>query len=158
MVEKGPNKPRSEKLIRWIRDTATIFAISLVLTNCTSSPEERYQRQQQKVQDLEYRLKQLQENYYNVSTQWEIQENLKKNWADPTINQEIWYSIQRTKDQDKEISKTKEKLAIAQRDLARMKEEIDFRNSRTTVEHSEKPNPHKYDYIPKEFERNRAAQ
>jgi hypothetical protein len=37
-----------------------------------------------------------------------------------------------------------------------MKEEMDFRN-RAISEYSEKPKPHKYDYIPEEFKRSREA-
>jgi hypothetical protein len=50
----------------------------LTLTNC-ASPEEKYERQVQKVQELEYKLMQQQKNYHDVATQWAIQEDLKKN-------------------------------------------------------------------------------
>lgn len=155
MIEKAPNQPLSKRLFKWFRNIATALAISLTLTNC-ASPEEKYERQVQKVQELEYKLMQQQKNYHDVATQWAIQEDLKKNWADQTINQEIWYSIERTHDQDQEIFDTKEDLAEAQRELATMKEEMDFRN-RAISEYSEKPNPHKYDYIPEEFKRSKEA-
>ncbi len=158
MVEKIPNQPRSKKLVRWVRDAATVFGISLALISCDETTQDLYQRQLEKVQQLEHKLLKQRENYYNVSRQWEIQEDLKKNWADPTINQEIWYAIQLTEDQDQEIERTKKELEEAQRELARMKEEIDFVGSKNTVEYNKKPNPDKYDYILEEFKRSREAQ
>ena len=156
MIEKTPRLPTTKEFLRGIRNAATILAISFTLTNC-SSPEEKYEKQLQKVQELEYALQQQERNYHSVASQWEIQDGLRKEWADPSINQEIWYSIDRAKDQDKEIYETKKELAKAQRKLAKMKEEIEFREARRVAEHSETLNPNKYEYIPEEFKRSRKA-
>lgn len=153
MRETTPNLSVTEKSIKRIRNTLAIATV-LTLTNC-STPEEKYEKQLQKVQQLEYKLKQLQKNYYDVSTQREIQEDLKKNWADSSIDQEIWYSIERTEEQEKKIEETKEDLAEAQKKLASMKEEAEISRIKASTK---KPDPHKYDYIPKEFERSRESQ
>lgn len=152
MVESIRKSPFINGISKWIRNAATIASICLALTSC-STKEEQYQAQLEKVQELEYTLKQQAKNYHDVSTQWEIQENLKKEWADQTINQEIWYSVERTRDQDREIAETKEELAKAQKKLAKMEEELAHERASKQVEYKDVPNPNKYDYIIEEFER-----
>jgi hypothetical protein len=46
-------------------------------------------------------------------------------------------------------------LAEAQKELASMKEEAEISRIKASTK---KPDPHKYDYIPKEFERSRESQ
>lgn len=152
MIEKIKEFVSKENTPQRARNAGIIASICLALTAC-SSKEEQYQAQLQKVQELEYALKQQSDDYHDVSTQWEIQENLKKEWADKTINQEIWYSINRTRNQDKEIAKKKEELSKAQKKLAKMKEDIDFEEAKRFAERSDVPNPDKYNYIKEEFER-----
>ena len=89
MREASSNLLSTKKLTKWIRDTATIFAIGLALSSC-STPQEKYEEQLQKVQELEHSLKQQAENYHRVAVQENIQQDLKDEWADATINQEIW--------------------------------------------------------------------
>ena len=152
MIENSPNLLSTKKLTKWIRDTATIFAIGLALSSC-STPQEKYQKQVEKVQQLEYELKQQAENYRYVATQQNIQQDLKDEWADATINQEIWSSLNRAENQDKEIAKNKDKLSEAQAKLARMKEEM------YEIDQTERLNSRlktdKYDYIPEEYARSR---
>ena len=152
MIENIKKSPLMHKFSQWIRNAATVASICLILWSCSSN-EEKYQAQIEKVQQLEYKLKQQKNNYRDVSTQRKIQEDLKKEWADPTINQEIWYSIDWVRDQDKEIEKTKKELADAQKKLAKMKEDLDIKTTNRWVEYTDVPNPHKYDYISEEFER-----
>lgn len=156
MIENIKKSPLINKFSKWIRNAATIASICLILGSCSSN-EEKYQALREKVQQLEHTLKQQTKNYHEVSTQRQIQENLKKEWADPTINQEIWYSIERTRDQDKEIAETKEKLAKAQRELAKMEEEINYAKAEKQVEYTDVPKPDKYKYILEEFERTEKA-
>lgn len=157
MIEKFKEFFSKQNTPERARNAGIIASICLALTAC-SSKEEQYQAQLEKVQQLEYTLKQQTKNYHDVSTQRKIQEDLKKEWADPTINQEIWYSIDRTRDQDKEISKTKEKLAKAQRKLAEMEEELNYAKAKKQAEYTDVPKPDKYKYVMEEFERSEGAE
>ena len=149
------NTSSTWKISEKIRNTAIIATIALTLSSC-SSKEESYQKQVKEVQQLEYELKQQAENYRYVATQQNIQQDLKEEWADATINQEIWYSLDRAEKQDENIAKTKKKLSEAQAKLARMKEKMQ------EVDQSERLNSRlktdKYDYIPEEFKRSRENQ
>ena len=156
MREASSNLLSTKKLTKWIRDTATIFAIGLALSSC-STPQEKYEEQLQKVQELEHSLKQQAENYHRVAVQENIQQDLKDEWADATINQEIWYSLDRANDQDKNIAKTKEKLSKAQRELARMQEEMQNIEQINEERLNQRLKTDKYDYIPEEFKRSRGA-
>ncbi len=142
------------KFSKRIRNTAIITTLGLALSSC-SSKEEKFQKQVEKVQQLEYELKQQAENYHYVATQQNIQQDLKDEWADPTINQEIWYSLDRAEDQDEKIARTKEKLSEAQRELARMKEEMQDTREINNERLKRRLKTDKYDYIPEEFKRSR---
>ena len=139
-----------KKTLEKLRNSAIIATIALILSGC-STKEEKLQKQIAEVQRLEYALKQQAENYRQVADQQNIQQDLKDEWADPTINQEIWYSLDRASAQDKKIAKTKKKLQKAQKKLAKMKEDI---NNVTSTD--ERLNTSKYDYIPQEFERSKS--
>jgi len=156
MTKKFEWTPSMNIISKWIR-YATVGASIFIILSCSSN-EEKYQKQLEKVQELEYKLKQQAENYHDISTQWKIQEDLKKEWADKTINQEIWYSIDRTRDQDKEISETKEELAKAQKKLAEMKEDLNYTRAKDQSKYNDIPNPDKYNYIPEEFKRGRKSE
>jgi hypothetical protein len=62
------------------------------------------------------------ENYRIVAGEQNIQQDLKEEGADLSINQEIGYALNYADDQDVAIAKTKRKLNRAQRRLARMQE------------------------------------
>lgn len=151
-------KPRTSTKLY---DAIIIGAIALILSSCWSK-EENYQKQLQKVQELEYKLKQQSENYRQVSLQQNIQQDLKQWWADPTINQEIWYSLDRAEDQDEKIAKTKKALSKAQKKLAEMSEDLanDRQESKTNEQRqterlNTRLNPGKYGYIDEEYKRSR---
>lgn len=135
-----------------IRDVAVLATIALTLSGCWSK-EENFEKQVKKVQQLEYELKQQAENYRYVATQQNIQQDLKEWWADATINKEIWYSLDRAEEQDEKIAKTKEKLSEAQKELARMKEEMGNTEQINDNKLKKRLRIDKYDYIPKEFKR-----
>lgn len=132
-------------------NTVLVLLLSAALWGC-STPAEKIQKQQEEVARLEYKLKQQSKNYHNVARQQNIQIDLREEWADPTINQEIWYATDRANDYDKEIEKTKKKLAKAQEKLAKLREEYNVVASPSNSNCS-KLNPNKYDYIPEEFNR-----
>jgi len=139
-----------------IRDATILVTIALTLSGCWSK-EENFENQVKKVQQLEYELKQQAENYRYVATQQNIQQDLRDEWADATINQEIWYSLDRAEEQDEKIAETKEKLNEAQKELARMKEEMRDIRQTNSDRLKTRLKIDKYDYIPAEFERSRNA-
>lgn len=146
MEKKTNTLPKLEKRnLKKMRDGAIMAMIALVLGGC-STKEEKLQKQINKVQRLEYALKQQSENYRQVAEQQNIQQDLKDGWADPTINQEIWYSLDWAETQDGKIYETKKKLGKAQKKLAKMREDW-----YGTTSSGGKLNPEKYGYIPKEY-------
>jgi len=143
---------------------AVLFSLGVTLTGCDSpwgcSPTERIQRQQNRVEQLTHELIQESENYKEVARQQNIQIDIREEWADATINQEIWYATDRAKDYDKKIAKTKKKLARAQRRLDRLEEKHGVSSSPTTNSSSSnigRLNSQKYEYIPEEFKRSKAS-
>lgn len=151
MAERLQNLSLWQKASRALKSSATIATICLTLTGCLSD-QERLQRQTEKVKQLERELIQQSENYNIVATQENIQQDLKDEWADLTINQEIWYSHEWADDQEIQIAKTKKKLNEEQRKLARMREKS-WKPSNTVNFDEERLNPGKYEYIPEEFKR-----
>jgi hypothetical protein len=153
-----PSNNRSKAII-----AAALLYLSVALSGCDYpfwwSPTERIQRQQNKVEQLTYQLLQEQENYNEVARQQNIQVDIRDEWADATINQEIWYATDRAKDYDWRIAKTKRKLARAQKRLNRLEEKYWISSSTTNSSSSKigKLNPKKYDYIPEEFNRSKAS-
>ena len=142
---------------------AALLYLGVALSGCDCpfwrSPTERIQRQQNKVEQLTYQLLQEQENYNEVARQQNIQVDIRDEWADATINQEIWYATDRAEDYDWKIAKTKKKLARAQKRLNRLEEKHGVSPSSTRSSSSSnigKLNPKKYDYIPEEYRRSRA--
>lgn len=148
-----------------LHNIAIIAAMILALSSCTSK-EEQYEKQLQKVYELENEIHGLQNklteqanNYEMVSIDENLQQDLKRNWADPSINQEIWYALDRASERDKEIAETKEDLGEAQSKLAKAKEKLamlkwELENDRQiqSKKLDTRLNPDKYDYI-KEYEK-----
>lgn len=141
-----------------------LFSLGVTLTGCDSpfwcSPTEKIQRQQNRVEQLTGQLLQESENYKEVARQQNIQIDIKEEWADATINQEIWYATDWAKDYDARIASTKRKLARAQRRLNRLEEKYGTSSSSTTSSSSSnigRLNSQKYDYIPEEFNRSKAS-
>ena len=145
-MEKKVNTSTNTGVLEKMRNAAIVATIALILSGC-STKEEKLQKQIAEVQRLEYALKQQSKNYHKVAEQQNIQQDLKNKWADLTINQEIWYSLEWAIKQDKKIKKTKKKLGNAQKKVAKMKEKW----YGITSTNSGKLNPKKYDYIPKEY-------
>lgn len=156
MTEKLQNLSLWQKVSRTLKSSATIATICLTLTGCLSD-QEKLQRQTDKVKQLERELIQQSENYGIVATQENIQQDLKDEWADLSINEDIWYSHEYADDQEIKIAKTKKKLNKEQRKLARMWEKS-WKPSNTVNFDEERLNPGKYEYIPEEFRRSREAQ
>lgn len=155
------NTFKESKTLKNFYNTIITAAIALALSGCLSK-EEKYQKQLQKVQELEYKLDQQAENYNQVWLQQNIQQDLKQWWADPTINQEIWYALDRAEDQDEKIAKTKKKLSKAQRKLAEMSEDMashrqeqEINKQREKERLNTRLNSNKYDYIKEEYKRSR---
>lgn len=143
---------------------AVLFSLGVTLTGCDSpwgcSPTEKIQRQQNRVEQLTHELIQESENYKEVARQQNIQIDIREEWADATINQEIWYATDWAKDYDGRIAKTKKKLARAQRRLDRLEEKYGVSSSSTTNSSSSnigRLNSQKYEYIPEEFKRSKAS-
>ncbi len=157
MAEKLQNLSLWQKASRALKSGATIATICLTLTGCLSD-QEKLQRQTDRVKQLEHELIQQSKNYNMVASQENIQQDLKDEWADLTINEEIWYSHEWADDQEVQIAKTKKKLNKEQRKLARMREKSWKPNSTTVNFNEERLNPEKYEYIPEEFRRSREAQ
>ena len=159
-MRETPNTTISEnKITKWIRDTGMILALCATLTWCQPK-ETRIERQTRRVAELEYMLQKQSENYHRVYIQENIQQDLKEEWADLTINQEIDYSLNWAADQDVAISKTKRRLNRAQRKLARMQEKWwwAIHDKKSNEERLNIRLDDKYDYIPEEFERSRDAE
>lgn len=143
---------------------AVLFSLGVTFTGCDSpwgrSPTERIQRQQNRVEQLTHELIQESENYKEVARQQNIQIDIREEWADATINQEIWYATDRAKDYDWRIARTKKRLARAQRRLDRLEERHGVSSSPTTNSSSsniDRLNSQKYEYIPEEFKRSKAS-
>jgi len=142
---------------------AVLFSLGVTLTGCDSpfwcSPTEKIQKQQNRVEQLTHQLLQESENYEEVVRQQNIQIDIREEWADATINQEIWYATDRAKDYDWKIGRTKRKLARAQRKLDRLEERYGISWSTTSSSSSqiERLNAQKYKYIPEEFRRSKAS-
>lgn len=144
--EKTNSQQRNSLLTRlW-----TIVAISLALSSC-SSPQERIQKLENEVAALEHTLLTESTNYGEIAKQQNIQIDLRDEWADQTINQEIGYATERALSYDSKIAKTKEKLAKKQKKLANLKEK--YIVSTTQTSQQERLNPTKYNYIPEEYRR-----
>lgn len=156
MIEKLQNSTLKQKASRTFRNSAAVVAICLALAWC-QSPEEKLQRQTDKVKQLERELIQQSENYGIVATQENIQQDLKDEGADLSINQEIWYSHEWADDQEIKIAKTKKKLSKEQKKLATMREKS-WKPSNAINFDEKRLNPEKYEYIPEEFRRSREAQ
>ncbi len=156
MTEKLQNPTLNQKVSRTFRNSAAIVAICLALAWC-QSPEEKLQKQAEKVKQLERELIQQSENYSYVATQENIQQDLKDEWADLTINQEIWYSHEWADEQDVKIENTKKKLYEEQKKLATMLENS-WKPSNTANFNEERLNSKKYKYVSEEFWRSREAQ
>lgn len=144
--QENPNKSR------YLLKLAATVAICATLGSCSTSTE-KIQKQEERVAELTYELEQQAKNYHEVARQQNIQIDLRNEWADATINQEIGYSTDRGNDYDKKIAKTKKKLAKAQKKLAKLKEEYNV--TTTSNPNYDKLNPTKYDYIPEEYERSK---
>ena len=142
--QERPNK------FLWLWKLATTVALCLTLGAC-SSPAEKIQKQKEIVAELTHKLEQQSKNYHEVARQQNIQIDLRDEWADATINQEIWYATDRGNDYDKKIAKTKKKLAKAQEKLDKLEEEYNI--TTTSTPNYGKLNPIKYDYIPEEYKR-----
>lgn len=143
---------------------AVLFSLGTTFTGCDSpwgcSPTEKIQRQQNRVEQLTHQLLKESENYEEVARQQNIQIDIREEWADATINQEIWYATDWAKDYDAKIAKTKKKLARAQRRLDRLEEKYGVSSSSTTNSSSSnigRLNAKKYEYIPEEFKRSKAS-
>ena len=164
-VSSAPSSnPRKEGKNSFSR-LAIIFAIALTLSGC-SNPQKEYKKCSKEVTELTALYEQQAQNYEEVATQENIQQDLKNEWADPTINQDIWYSHDRANDQDKNIAETKKQLSKAQRNLAKAKEDLAKAEAVKKKEEAEreaskkesnkqKLNPHKYDYVKEELKRGR---
>lgn len=149
-----------------LRNVAIIATMFLALTSCTSK-EKQYENQLQKVHKLENKVNGLQSrlieqsnNYEMVSIDENIQQDLKRDWADASINQEIWDALNRASEQDERIAKTKEELANTQTDLFEAREKLatlewELKNYRHTQEKRQdtRLNPGKYGYIEKELKK-----
>lgn len=154
-----PSNNRSKAII-----AAVLLSLNVALAGCESpfwvSPTEKIQRQQNRVEQLTQELLKESENYKEVARQQNIQIDIKEEWADATINQEIWYATDRAKDYDWRIAKTKRKLARAQKRLNRLEEKYGVSSSQTTNSSNSnigRLNSQKYDYIPEEFNRSKAS-
>lgn len=136
-----------------------ILALCATLTWCQTK-EQKIERQARKVAELEYMLQKQSENYHRVYIQENVQQDLKQEWADPTINQEINYSLNWAADQDVAIARTKQRLNRAQRKLARMQEQWWWAHydQQSNEERLNTRLEDKYDYIKEEFERSREAE
>lgn len=146
--EKTSSQPKKLSLSRlW-----TIVAISLALSSC-STPQERIQKLEAEVAALEHTLLTKSEHYSDLATQQNIQIDLREEWADPTINQEIGYATERAQNYDSTIAKTKKKLAKKQKKLNELKEKYVVSTTQSTQQ--ERLNPTKYNYIPEEYRRSR---
>ena len=150
-----------------LHNIAIIAAMILTLSSCTSK-EEQYERQLQKVYELENevnglrnKLDEQRNNYEMVSIDENLQQDLKKNWADPSINQEISDAHDRASEQDKKITETKKDIGDAQSKLGKAREKLamlewELENDRQIQSKrlDTRLNPDKYDYIEKETKRN----
>lgn len=154
-----------------LHNIAIIAAMILTLSSCTSK-EEQYEKQLQKVYELENEVNGLRNklaeqanNYEMVSIDENLQQDLKRNWADASINQEIWDALDRASEQDKEIAETKKDLGDAQSKLAKARENLamlewELENDRQIQSKrlDTRLNPDKYGYIEKETKRNQNNQ
>ena len=141
---------------KWIKHSRLVpffVALSLTLGAC-STPAEKIQHQRDKVNRLEQLLIQQSKNYHEVAKQQNIQIDLREEWADQTINQEIGYATEWALDYDEKIKKTKEKLAKEQRELDEMEEKYGIPTNSSTPIHWRLKQT-KYDYIPEEYNRSR---
>ena len=150
----------TNKFTKWIRNASMILALCAVLAWCESM-ETRIEKQTRRVAELEYMLQKQAENYHRVAIQENIQQDLKEEGADHSINQEIGYALNYADDQDVAIAKTKRKLNREQRKLARMIERswwvvYDQKSNEERLNHRLKTE--KYDYIPEEYKRSREAE
>ena len=157
-MRKTIDTPDSNSTNKTFRNFAICAAIWMALTSCWSR-ESKINSQQKKITQLEYKLQKQAENYHKVYIQENIQQDLKAQWADNSINQEIGYALNYADKQDKKIARTKRRLNKAQKRLSHMQE-------RWWVSDSPKFNPDelntrltdKYDYISEEFERGQNRQ
>lgn len=139
--------------------TAVLFSLGVTLSWCYS-PTERIQRQQNRVEQLTHELLKESENYWEVARQQNIQIDIREEWADATINQEIWYATDWAQDYDKKIARTKRKLARAQKRYATLQEKYGSTYSATpnsSTYNVGRLNAKKYEYIPEEFKRSKAS-
>lgn len=112
--------------------------------------------QNKQLKHLENKLKKQADHYKTVAIQQNIQQDLKEEWADLTINQEIGYAINWADKQDTKISKTKKQIKRAQTRLFNMEENLwQSHNEEDTenIEYNERLNTEKYDYIDKQYKR-----
>ena len=149
-----------------LRNVAIIATMFLALSSCTSK-EKQYENQLEKVHKLENKVNWLQNklieqsnNYEMVSIDENIQQDLKRDWADVSINQEIWDALDRASEQDERIAETKEELAEAQADLIEAREKLaelwwELKNDTQTQNErlNTRLNPEKFGYIEEEFEK-----
>jgi len=157
-MRKTIDTPDSNSTNKTFRNLAICAAIWMALTSCWSR-ESKINSQQKKIAQLEYKLQKQADNYHKVYIQENIQQDLKAQWADNSINQEIGYALNYADKQDKKIARTKRRLNKAQKRLSHMQE-------RWWVSDSSKFNPDelntrltdKYDYISEEFERGQNRQ
>ena len=98
----------------------TIIALAwcLWLSSCDAIIDHQAGR----VAKLRRTLEKQWQNYDIIAGQQNIQQDLKQEWADPTINQEIWYALDWADNQDGKIARTKRRLRRAQKNLMWMQE------------------------------------
>jgi len=128
----------------------SIVAISLILTAC-SSPEERIQKLESEIGALKHTLLTQQKNYRELSTQQNIQIDIRDEWADSSINWEINDATERANGYTKEIQKTKEKISKKQKKLNKLREEYNINTNYIPIQ--QKLDPSKFDYLPEEYNR-----
>ena len=146
--EKANPQPKKLSLSRlW-----TILAISLALGWC-SSPQEKIHKLESEIAALEHTLITESKHYDDVTRQQNIQIDLREEWADPSINQEIGYATERAQSYDSKIEKTKKKLAKKQRKLNNLQEKYSIEVTWNSMQWRLKPG--KYEYIIEEYNRSR---
>lgn len=132
-------------LRNWLKIKATTMALLLTLTGCGKIEELRIKHLEQKVKRLEATLEMQADNYGSIADQHNVQLNIREEWADETINQDIFLSWELGLHKDDDISETTTEYRAAKKKLMELKEK-QGKWSPNYTDPAWKMNPKKYEY------------
>lgn len=151
MNERGNNYP-SWGFKRKVEILAVSTALAFILSGCDNIRQRRINRLENKIERLEWTQELQADDYSDISDQHNIQLDLKDEWANPAIDQDIYLSWSLGTKKDKDIEKTTAEYREAKERLMRLREKQGKRDHDYT-DPAWRMNPDKYWYKKEQFKR-----